>query len=159
MGVKISELNEASSVQNSDVLPIVQNGETKKIQVVTLFNTINNEIEEIQNTIENIQLFSTNEVEIGKWINNKTIYRKVFSGTVSNIESLCNTQNQRTSIINMYGNATATNGVVMPMNNSFSNSAYVWSAWWASNMDVAVNFGTNFSSTSSVIIILEYTKD
>lgn len=31
MGVKISELNEASSVQNSDVLPIVQNGETKKV--------------------------------------------------------------------------------------------------------------------------------
>lgn len=31
MGVKISELNEATSAQNSDVLPIVQNGETKKI--------------------------------------------------------------------------------------------------------------------------------
>lgn len=36
MGVKISELNEATSAQNSDVLPIVQNGETKKIQVETL---------------------------------------------------------------------------------------------------------------------------
>ena len=36
MGVKISELNEASSIQNSDVLPIVQNGETKKVTVETL---------------------------------------------------------------------------------------------------------------------------
>lgn len=36
MGVKISELNEALSVQNSDVLPIVQEGETKKIPVETL---------------------------------------------------------------------------------------------------------------------------
>lgn len=36
MGVKISELNEASSVQNSDVLPIVQEGETKKIPVEIL---------------------------------------------------------------------------------------------------------------------------
>lgn len=36
MGIKISELNEASSVQNSDVLPIVQNGETKKISVEVL---------------------------------------------------------------------------------------------------------------------------
>ena len=36
MGVKISELNEATSAQNSDVLPIVQNGETKKISVETL---------------------------------------------------------------------------------------------------------------------------
>lgn len=38
MGVEISQLNEASSVQNSDVLPIVQNGETKKIPVETLGN-------------------------------------------------------------------------------------------------------------------------
>ena len=36
MGVKISELNEATSAQNSDVLPIVQNGETKKVTVETL---------------------------------------------------------------------------------------------------------------------------
>lgn len=40
MGVKISELNEATSAQNSDVLPIVQNGETKKISVETLGNLI-----------------------------------------------------------------------------------------------------------------------
>lgn len=36
MGVKISELNEATSVQNNDVLPIVQEGETKKIPVEVL---------------------------------------------------------------------------------------------------------------------------
>ena len=36
MGVEISQLNEASSVQNNDVLPIVQNGETKKVPVETL---------------------------------------------------------------------------------------------------------------------------
>lgn len=36
MGVRISELNEVLSVQNSDVLPIVQNGETKKVSVETL---------------------------------------------------------------------------------------------------------------------------
>lgn len=36
MGVKITELNQANSVQNTDVLPIVQNGETKKVQVETL---------------------------------------------------------------------------------------------------------------------------
>lgn len=36
MGVKISELSEATVAQNSDVLPIVQNGETKKIPVEVL---------------------------------------------------------------------------------------------------------------------------
>lgn len=125
----------------------------------TNLNKMDAGIANLETEVENRTSYSTNEVEIGKWINNKTLYRKVFSGTVSNIESLCNTQNQRTSIINMYGHATATNGVVMPMNNSFSNSAYVWSAWWGADMAVAANFGSNFSSSSSVIIVLEYTKD
>lgn len=52
MGVKISELNEASSVQNSDVLPIVQNGETKKITKENLFFDTENEIEEIINSLK-----------------------------------------------------------------------------------------------------------
>lgn len=40
MGVKISELNEATSAQNRDVFPIVQNGETKKIQSKKFFDSI-----------------------------------------------------------------------------------------------------------------------
>ncbi len=125
----------------------------------TNLNKMDAGIANLETEVENRTSYSTNEVEIGKWVNGKTLYRRVFSGTVSNIESLCNTQNQRTSIINMYGHATATNGVVMPMNNSFSISAFVWSAWWGSDMAVAANFGSNFSSSSSVIIVLEYTKD
>lgn len=47
MGVKISELSEASSVQNSDVLPIVQNGETKKITKENLFSDTTTQINNI----------------------------------------------------------------------------------------------------------------
>lgn len=36
MGVEISQLNETTTAQNSDVLPIVQNGETKKINTQNL---------------------------------------------------------------------------------------------------------------------------
>lgn len=124
----------------------------------TNLNKMDAGIANLETEIANRTSYSTNEVEIGKWINNKTLYRRVFSGTVSNIVSLCNAQ-QKTFITNMYGQAQASNGVYMPMNNSFSNSAYVWSAWWASNMDVAVDFGSNFTNSSTVIIILEYTKD
>lgn len=48
MGVEISELNEATSVQSSDVLPIVQNGETKKITKENLFNDTETEIENLE---------------------------------------------------------------------------------------------------------------
>lgn len=47
MGVKISELNEATSVQSSDVLPIVQNGETKKITKENLFSDTTTQINNI----------------------------------------------------------------------------------------------------------------
>ena len=40
MGVKISELSEAISVQETDVFPMVQNGETKKVPMDTMMNTI-----------------------------------------------------------------------------------------------------------------------
>lgn len=58
MGVKISELNEALSVQNSDVLPIVQNGETKKINKQTLFEDTSESINNLQEQIDNLALTS-----------------------------------------------------------------------------------------------------
>ena len=105
----------------------------------------------------NIGKYSTSEVEIGTWTNGSKLYRKVYEGTVSNIETICNADS-RNFIVNMYGIAVAQNGVRMPMNNSFSNSAYVWAGWWSADMSTAFNFGANFTSSSSVTIIIEYTK-
>lgn len=145
MGVKISELTTATSANNNDVLPIVQNGETKQISKGNFLKELNT-----------ANSFSTNEVEIGTWINGNTLYRKVYQGTVSNIESICNADS-RTFIVNMYGHAVAQNGVRMPMNNSFS-TAYVWAGWWNTNMSAAFNFGSNFTNDSTVVVVIEYTK-
>lgn len=48
MGVKISELTQAMAAQDTDVLPIVQNGETKKITKENLFNDTETEIENLE---------------------------------------------------------------------------------------------------------------
>jgi len=40
MGIPISQLPQANTSNNSDVLPVVQSGETKKITKQLLFNTI-----------------------------------------------------------------------------------------------------------------------
>lgn len=42
--VKISELESASSVTSSDVLPIVQNGETKKVEYSVIQDNIENSV-------------------------------------------------------------------------------------------------------------------
>lgn len=54
MGVKISELSEASAAQNTDVLPIVQNNETKKITKQNLFSDTKATTDNLQTQIDTI---------------------------------------------------------------------------------------------------------
>ena len=58
MGVKISELTEAMTAQNTDEMPIVQNGETKKINKQTLFEDITTVTDNLQTQINNLALTS-----------------------------------------------------------------------------------------------------
>ena len=70
--VKISELESATSIDGTEVLPIVQNGVTKKAETSKLMEGILGG-----------EVYSTNEVKTNKvWIDGKPIYRKV---VVSNV--------------------------------------------------------------------------
>ncbi len=73
MGVKISELQEKTTADNTDVIPIVDTtGGTKKITKANL-------LKEIDDKFTNLSNYSTEEIFTGKyWINGKKIYRKVF---------------------------------------------------------------------------------
>lgn len=51
MGVKISELTEAMAAQNTDEMPIVQSGETKKITVETLMSNLQTQLTNLQNQV------------------------------------------------------------------------------------------------------------
>lgn len=59
MGVKISELTEAMAAQNSDEMPIVQNGETKRINVENLFADLQSQITDLQNQINDKNAITT----------------------------------------------------------------------------------------------------
>lgn len=70
MGVKISELQEKTTANDTDVIPIVDDG-TKKITKANLLKEINNQI-------TNANTYATEEINTGeKWIDGKDIYRKV----------------------------------------------------------------------------------
>lgn len=74
MGVKISELQEKTTANDTDVIPIVDDG-TKKI-------TKSNLLKETNEKITNLSTYSTEEVKTGeKWIDGKPIYKKTFTIT------------------------------------------------------------------------------
>lgn len=41
----------------------------------------------VSNDIKNSQVYSTNETKIGTWINGKPLYRKVFTGTMPQVQT------------------------------------------------------------------------
>lgn len=75
MGVKISELSEAMAAQTSDVLPMVQNGETKKITKENLFSDTTTTTDNLQSQIDTIN----SKLTPGGWISlgNTVYYKKV----------------------------------------------------------------------------------
>lgn len=78
MGVKISELQEKTSTNDTDVLPIVDaTGGTKKITVPNLLKKLTESISNIGGKVTNLTTYSTNEIKTGKfWNDGKPIYRK-----------------------------------------------------------------------------------
>lgn len=68
--IKISELESASSVTSSDVLPIVQNGETKKVEFSTIKEDIQDDINNLVTTLNISQISettSTSETELARY--------------------------------------------------------------------------------------------
>lgn len=78
MGVKISELTEAMAAQNTDEMPIVQNGETKKINVETLMSNLQTQMTNLQNQVNDKNVITA------KMLNDYTIQA---TSTVEDVKS------------------------------------------------------------------------
>lgn len=87
MGVKISELTEAMAAQNTDEMPIVQNGETKKINVETLMSNLQTQLTNLQN-----QVNDKNAITIGlnadTSVTSSTAYRVVDLNLTSQLDKI-----------------------------------------------------------------------
>ena len=69
-------------------------------------------------TARNTGIYSSNEVAIGKWIDDKTIYRKVFRGTTlpsSNTITYSISSLSIDTVVNLYGGAYQTGGKYRPI--------------------------------------------
>ena len=69
-------------------------------------------------TARNTGVYSSNEVEIGKWIDGKTIYRKVFRGTTlpsNNTITYSISSLSIDTVVNLYGGAYQLGGKYRPI--------------------------------------------
>lgn len=101
---------------------------------------------------------TTQEIAIGKWIDGKTIYRKVFTQTnlTNSPYSLDISSIDYDTIVNM-------DGIV-----NIGNDSGLLSTWYSSSYNIATTIKRNtkkidiawsgWASLSSIIIVLEYTK-
>lgn len=118
--IKVSELPEASQLNNGDLIMIVQGSANKKI-AAGIFNTNNDSrldaLETDTSDLKTANTFSTSETVIGKWINNKPLYRKVYElGTLPNATS--KTWNSGLSnfvVTKLYGVCSASNNTTLPL--------------------------------------------
>ena len=160
MGVKISELQEKTTANDTDIIPIVDTG-TKKITKANLLKEATNSIETINTKLTNLGNYSTEEKVIGKWIDGKPLYRKVIScGALPNStlklvnHNISNIDNSR-----IYGFAVRTSDkreFPLPFSSSININENIQLD--LTSTQIQIRTGVDRSSFNTSYIIVEYTK-
>ena len=116
----------------------------------------------IENAINTNDIYSTNEIVIGKWINNKPLYRKVIStGNLPNtsVKNINHGINNLDKYINMYGIVSdGTYSIPLPyFYPSEMISTYGIGIEASNNLSINIITGVDRTGYSGYVI-LEYTK-
>ena len=102
-------------------------------------------------------IYSTNEIVIGKWINNKPVYRKVVTGTTTSSGNDTNvtTISNMDIMLNIYG-AIIANNYINPIG-IYTNTTNYISGYSYQNGSVSLRHTDNYQNKDYYCII-EYTK-
>lgn len=142
-GLKISELTQTTTINDSDLIPIVQNNETKSITKQDLV----------------ADKYSTTEQVIGTWIDNKPIYRKVIEcGSLPNASNKDVTHNIQNLGVTIKCNGMAvrtSDSRALTIPDSTPGAEIVCGV---TNTNVYINTQNDRSSFNNSFLILEYTK-
>lgn len=153
----------AVNLIDSTDIEITQTGENIQLSTTVNMQTLESNVSTNTSNIENLQTYSTNEVNTGKvWINGKPIYRKVFNiGTLPNAtEKIYTTDLDWTThtVIKIDGCAISSSGVMLPIN--FSNplsAAQMIGCRTTGTNTITVYAGIDRTNLTGYVI-LEYTK-
>lgn len=189
---KISELDTLATADNNDILVIndVSEEDTMKItkqnllkEVTQTINTHDSDISSLESNVGNLSSlmttnktslvnainevyghdkYSTNESVVGTWVDDKPIYRKVF--TQANTNNISNVAPNNENIIRMecYIRRTGTNAWrslpwLFVSSNTYGGASWAGGFYFNNN---AINFqlGSELGTIDKLIFIIEYTK-
>lgn len=142
--IKVSELPTATEFNDDDYVMIVQSNTNKKITKENMYGNY---------------LFSTEEIIIGKWVDDKPIYRKTFIGTSTDVDGVSiNIANLNADVIvDVYGWVKSSYGQWWPLNNYYTPESQ-----YSTSMNYTANYITvhceSYFSYPEYRIVLEYTK-
>lgn len=112
------------------------------------------------------RIYSSEETAIGKWIDGKTVYRKVLQSTVGTIQDDLNSLGVD-QVVNFFGEALSNYGnwFLIPCKNpatiDYGNADYYTIAIMQSNYshrNFQITFGDYYNAANAVNVIIEYTK-
>lgn len=110
----------------------------------------------------NNQIYSESEVMIGRWINNKPIYRKVFTGLTASNTYTMNIGEDIDELINGYGYILASSGNQLMVNSTYGdnsgNAIRIYKN--GANGNIVFQYPANASVwyNQKYVVVLEYTK-
>ena len=147
MSIKISELPQATTINSTDVIPIVQSGTTKKVEAGVL----------------GVENYSTTEQRVGTWIDGKPLYQKVMTAVAPNVTTQGtfvaattnhNIANVDTIFIALAFDQTATEHTNLPYS---TNAGYNIKATVSTTKIAMSSNATNFNG-HTYVFVLRYTK-
>ena len=110
----------------------------------------------------NIGQYSTSEIAVGTWVDGKTIYRKVFTGTSTlNISTGITPDNiiKMECLTHQSVGSWRTIPWLFSMNDAIGSGAWA-GGFYFNDSDSTIRFqlGSNLAAVNKVIVIMEYTK-
>lgn len=160
--------DETTPIQASDLNHIEQGVDDLSTNVDTLntnvgdLSTLNttdkSSIVGAINEVYQNNVYSTNEIVIGKWIDGKPIYRKVFSGTFGDVKThFSQSEIGYETVIKAYGIMNSIWGNWWHFPTYFTESAYYIATYYTTEI-ITIEHGGNYNDNSQIRFIIEYTK-
>lgn len=154
------------SVANQERMNHIENGiYQNSLDIETAqddIETAQTDIEDLQNQLNDIGQYSTSEIAVGTWVDGKTIYRKVFTGTnATNISTGITPDNiiKMECLTHQTAGAWRTIPWLYSLNDAIGSGAWT-GGFYFNDSDSTIRFqlGSNLVALNKVIVIMEYTK-
>lgn len=119
---------------------------------------------QLEDKVDKLSTYSTNEVRIGTWIDGKPLYRKVYTGTkVSGSNVTIPLRNLNIDYVNFYGFITGNQGTTegayqFPINYYENSNAFIRANIHRKYMNLTIVSAASTYFNGDYKIVVEYTK-